>query len=138
MQAPAVIELIESIAEGRLQPLAVDETRRVAVAAFADELLDRPELLAGYAATAGDDTTLLVWGPGLSADAILATVEQAIGAAGLDESRLPDIALLPFPGSPDADARLAEIADALLSEWPAAGRVGELPRYETAGLARAA
>lgn len=134
----AVAELIERIVAGRTAPLAVDETRRFAVAAFADELLERPALLTDYAATVGDDTTLLVWGPGLSADAILASVEQAVGAAGLDLDHLPDIALLPFPGSPESDRRLADIAGALLSEWPAAGRLGDLPRYEPARLAPAA
>ena len=64
--------------------------------------------------------------------------ERAVAAARLDADRLPDIVLLPFPASRDADRRLAEIADALLSEWPAAGRVGELPRYEPARLAPAA
>jgi hypothetical protein len=140
MNDRATAELIERIVEGRLQPLHVDETRRFAVAAFADELLERPDLLAEYARSVGpeDDATLLVWGPGLSADATLATTEQAIAAAGLDESRLPDIALLPFPGSPESDRRLADIADALLSEWPAAGRLGELPRFAPARLATAA
>jgi hypothetical protein len=110
------------------------------VAAFADELLERPELLRRYAADIGpgDDATLLIWGPGQAPDAVLAHAEQAIAAAGIDENRLPDIAVLPFPGSPDSDARLAAIADALLSEWPAVGRLGALPRYAPAALADAA
>jgi hypothetical protein len=140
MDDAATAELIERIVAGRLQPLTVDESRGYVVAAFADELIERPELLRTYAANVGpdDDATLLIWGPGQSGDAVLAHAEQAIGAAGIDASRLPDIALLPFPGSPDSDARLAAIADALLSEWPAVGRLGELPRYAPAALADAA
>lgn len=134
MDTPTTAGLLEAIVADRLQPLAVDERRGFAVAAFADELLERPDLLAAYARSVGedDDVTLLIWGPGQSPESTLATAEQAIVAAGLDDARLPDIALLPFPASPDSDRRLAEIADALLSEWPAAGRVGELPRYEPA------
>jgi hypothetical protein len=137
MDSVATADLLEAVVAGRLQPLTVDERRGVAVAAFADELLERPALLAAYARSVGedDDVTLLIWGPGQSPAAALATVEQAIVAAGLDEARLPDIALLPFAASPDSDRRLAEIADALLSEWPAVGRVGELPRYEPARVA---
>jgi hypothetical protein len=140
MDDAATAELIERIVAGRLQPLTVDESRGHVVAAFADELLERPELLRTYARHVGpdDDATLLIWGPGQSADAVLAHAEQAIAAAGIDEHRLPDIALLPFPGAPDSDRRLAEIADSLLSEWPAAGRLGELPRYAPAALADAA
>jgi hypothetical protein len=133
----ATAQLLERIVADRLQPLTVDERRAYAVAAFADELLDRPELLAAYACSVGpdDDVTLLVWGPGQSPEATLATVEQAVVAAGLDETRLPDIALLPFPSSPDSERRLAEIADGLLSDWPSAGPLASLPRYEPAALA---
>jgi hypothetical protein len=140
MSGLAVARLIESIVDGRLQPLTVEERRGFAVAAFADELAERPELLAQYArsVTPDDDITLLVWGPGMSADALLALAERAVVTAGLDLERLPDVALLPFPAGRESDRRLAEIADARLSEWPSAGQVGRLPRYEPARLAPAA
>jgi hypothetical protein len=136
----ALTRLVESIVAERLQPLTVEERRGFAVAAFADELAERPDLLADYArhVSADDDTTLLVWGPGMSADALLALTERAVVAAGLDLDRLPDVVLLPFPASRESDRRLAAIADARLSEWPAAGLVGRLPRYEPARLAPAA
>ncbi len=61
--------------------------------------------------------------PGSTAE-LLALAEKAIEAAGLDMNNLPDILLAPLPGSPEADLRLAERADAVLSEWPAVGRIG--------------
>ena len=50
----------------------------------------------------------------------------------MDADRLPDVLLAPLPGSPAVDAALAERADALLSEWPAAGRIGALPKFARA------
>ena len=89
-----------------------------------------------------DDATLILWGPGLDDGTLLARTQQAVAAAGLDENRLPDILLLPLAGSAAADAALAGRAQALLSEWPPAGRLGALPRLgagdEAALAARAA
>jgi hypothetical protein len=126
----AFASLVERIAWSG-GPAAIDETRAFTVAALADEVLERPELLAAYAAAFGpdDDATLIVWGLGLEDEALLAGVQSAAVAAGLDADRLPDILLLPLEGGADADRRLAERADALLSDWPGAGRLGELPRY---------
>ena len=126
-----------------LEPAAapvIDETRAFTVAAFADELLERPTLLADFVNSFGpdDDATLVVWGPGLEGDALLDTVQRAMHAAGIDEDRLPDVLLLPLPGTPAVDRALAERADALLSEWPAAGLVGELARTASSTAAAAA
>jgi hypothetical protein len=99
--------------------------------AFADELLERPELLASYAERFGpdDDATLVVWGVGVEADVLLAMVQVAAEAAGVGDDRQPDILLLPLPGSPEVDRVLAERARAVLSEWPPVGRLGGLPRF---------
>lgn len=128
---PRLLEGIVAAARaGGSAPL--DDTRTFTVAAFAEELRERPELLAAYAERFGpeDDATLAIWGPGASDEALLSTVQGAIAASGVDESRLPDILLLPLPGGAQVDRRLARRADALLSEWPAAGRLGELPRLD--------
>ncbi len=127
----AFVSLIERTVLEDPVPPQIDATRAFTVVGFADEVLERPELLAAFAASFGpdDDASLILWGPGVDAPALLATVERAVAAAGLDESMLPDVLLLPLPGTPAVDACLAGRADALLSEWPAAGRVGELPRY---------
>jgi hypothetical protein len=107
----------------------LEPTRTFTVAGFADEIAERPELLADYVArfTAEDDATLVLWGPGYNERAVLEMTEAAIGAAGIDPNRLPDILLLAGQRS---EAALAERASAVLSEWPASGALGALPRLE--------
>jgi hypothetical protein len=106
----------------------LEETRAYTVVGFADEIAERPELLAEYAArfTPEDDATLVLWGPGYSERAVLELTEGAIGAAGIDPNRLPDILLLAGQRS---EAPLAERASALLGDWPA-GALGALPRLD--------
>jgi hypothetical protein len=127
----SIVALLERLAVGGEPPVRLDPTRAFTTVAFAEELLERPALLAEYAAAVGpaDDATLILWAPGLDGDGLLALAEQAVAAAGLDGDALPDILLPPLPGSPAADAALAERADAVLSEWPPAGRLGGLPRW---------
>ena len=128
-------QLVERIArEDRSAPIHIDETRSHTTLAFADELIENPALLRSYCETYGpeSDASLLLWAPGVNADQLLEMAELAIAAAGVDENRLPDMLLAPLAGAPRIDAALAERADALLSEWPSAGRIGELPRFSPA------
>jgi hypothetical protein len=126
------VTLIERIATGRPVSLQIDATRSATTLAFPDELIERPELLRAYADSYGpeDDATLLLWSPGLDERALLALAEQAIELAELAPDRVPDILLVPLPGSSATDQVLSERADALLSEWPSAGRIGALPRFD--------
>ena len=112
----------------------IEETGALTVLAFADEVLERPGLLADYARRIGpgDDATLILWGPGLEPEPLLEMAQAAAVAAGLDADRLPDVLVLPLPGTPEVDRALAARAGALLSEWPAAGEVGRLPRFTEA------
>ncbi len=55
--------------------------------------------------------------------------QEAIELAGLDDDALPDVLLLPLPGSPEVDALLAARATARLSDWPAVGKLGAVPRF---------
>ncbi len=125
------VELAERIVRGQQPPPAIEPTHAFTTVAFADELLERPELVREYTDRfkPGADATLIIWGTGLDADRTLALAEGAIAAAGVDEDALPDILLLPLPGSPAADALLAERASARLSDWPAAGKLGAVPRF---------
>jgi hypothetical protein len=127
----AFVALIERIAGGPQTPAHVDPTRRFTTLAFADELVERPELLATYTSrfTLEDDASLVLWAPGVDANALLALAEAAIEASGIDADRLPDMLLAPLPGSPEVDALLARRADAVLSQWPRVGRIGKLPRF---------
>lgn len=126
---------LERLTRGGPEAVELDETRPFTVVAFADELLERPELLAAYSAQFGpdDDATLVVWGVGLDAEPLLATAQLTAAAAGVADEALPDVLLLPQPGSPEVDRTLADRADAVLSEWPGAGRLGGLPRFGAAG-----
>ena len=82
-------------------------------------------------------------GPRLDDGALLAMVQTAVAAAGVDDDRLPDVLLLPCPGRPAVDQALAERAQAVLSEWPPAGRIGPAsaratrPRFGRRGIRRA-
>ena len=127
----AFVTLFERLIVNGHEPVRVDATRSFTTLGFADEILERPELLKTYAEAFGpdDDASLVLWAPGLDAQALLALAEGALERAGLDGDRLPDILLAPLAGSPEADVRLGERADAALTEWPATGRIGELPRF---------
>jgi hypothetical protein len=126
------VALIERIAAGRPPSLRIDATRSATTLAFPDELIERPELLRAYADSYGpdDDATLLLWSPGVDERALLALAEQAIELAGLAPEDVPDVLLVPLEGSAATDLALSGRADALLSEWPAAGRIGALPRFD--------
>jgi hypothetical protein len=129
------IQLFERIVSDP-QPTHIDPTRTNTTVAFVEELIERPDLLRAYVDTVSpaDDATLVLWAPALDADALLATAELALEKAGIDGDRLPDVLLTPLPGSPQTDALLAERATALLSEWPAVGKLGALPRFAVPSL----
>jgi hypothetical protein len=125
----------------RPERVAIEPTGSFTIAGFVDEVCERPELLAAYADTfaPGDDVTLVLWGPGFQEATLLDRVQRALAASSVDDERLPDVLLLPLAGSAAADRALAERAQAVLSEWPGAGRLGELPRFGAAdGAALAA
>ncbi|MDA0183511.1 hypothetical protein OJ997_24595 [Solirubrobacter phytolaccae] len=133
------VRLVERImSEDPDAPVHIDETRSHTTLALADELVENPALLKAYCNTYGpeDDASLLLWAPGVPAEELLAMAETAIETSGVDPNRLPDMLLAPLAGSPKVDAALAERADTLLSEWPAAGRIGALPRFASALAAR--
>jgi hypothetical protein len=121
--------LVEHAMQAKPEP-ALEPTRTFTVAGFADEVAERPALLADYAQRFGpeDDATLVLWGPGYDDRTLLGIAEHAVEVAGIDPNRLPDILLL--AGSAGIDAALADRATAVLSDWPAAGRVGALPRLD--------
>ncbi len=126
-----VLGILERAALDPRPAVRLDPTRRFATVAFADELVERPELLRTYAGTftAADDATLIVYAPGLDGNGLLALAERAVEAAGIDGDALPDVLLPALAGSPEADQALAERASAVLSEWPPVGALGRLPRF---------
>jgi hypothetical protein len=131
----AFVALIERLMSQGPDPVDIDPTRSFTTLALADELVENPELLRSYVSsvTPDDDASLLLWAPGTDAQGLLDMAEAAIAKAGLDASALPDTLLAPIGGSPEADRALAQRADALLSDWPRVGAIGELPRFAAAG-----
>jgi hypothetical protein len=126
-----VLALLERVAQNPRPAVHLDPTRRFTTVAFADELVERPDLLRTYADTftADDDATLILYAPGLDGNGLLELAQLAVDGAGLDEDALPDILLPPLAGSPETDKALAERANALLSEWPPVGALGRVPRF---------
>jgi hypothetical protein len=90
--------------------------RQFITLAFADELIEKPELLSGYvsAVREGDRATLAVAAPGLRADLAMTTMLAAAGKAGIDVDALPAVTLV-TDADPDARSELERLANALLS-----------------------
>jgi hypothetical protein len=129
----AFVAQVEQMVRRPRKP-AIEPTRGFTVAGFLDEVAERPELLATYARTFGpeDDATLVLWGLGVGEPALMDMANRALAGSGVDEDALPDVLLLPLDGSAEADRVIAERAQAVLSDWPGAGRLGQLPRYGAA------
>ena len=115
------------LARKRLPDEAV---RSFSTVAFADELIERPELLSAYASTfgPGDDASLLIFGEG---------VVELVTGMNLGGPAAPDIR--PLAGVPSTVGAAAN-AEALLSMHPAGPALAELPRFgaEMMGGLRAA
>jgi hypothetical protein len=114
-----LIELIVRAPDG---PPALDGARARVMLGFAEEMAARPELLRRV--PQAPDTTLVLWAPGVSEHEARTLLERL--TSGRDG--LPHTLPLAAPPSRATDQALAERAEALVSEWPAAGRVGTLPR----------
>ena len=134
VQPAAFVALIERIALAGPDPVRIDPTKRFTTLAFADEVLERPELLAQYTASVGphDDASLVLWTPGAGPELLLEMAQSAIDASGVDPDTLPDILVAPMAGSPAAERALAERADAVLGDWPRFGPLAALPSFAEA------
>lgn len=133
----AFARLVEGLIAAPEGDVVLDDLRSHVTVAFADELAERPELLAAYAADHGpeDDATLVVWGPGEPGEQLLATVQDALGRAGVAAAATPDVLLLTHGSLAAVESRLAAVADAVLSDWPQAGALASLPRTRPLPLA---
>ncbi len=131
---PHTVALIEQLVYGEEPAPSLAQSRSALTVAFAEELHEHPELLADYVRCFGPeaDATLAVWGPGIPEQQLLAHTLAAVERAGLHPDALPDVVLIPHGNLPAVDRMLAERAGAVLSSWPPAGRLGELPRFSAA------
>jgi hypothetical protein len=128
--ARAAVDYVERIVFDGPPPVQIDPTRAFTTVAFADELMERPDLLRTYAArfTPADDASLVLWAPGVGPDQLLAMAQAALERSGLPDDQVPDILLSPLGYSPEVERGLAARASAVLSEWPAIGPLGQVPR----------
>jgi hypothetical protein len=119
---------------------AIDGARRFATLAAADEVLERPELLAGYGEVFGghDDATLVIAGT----HDHLASLGPLVERLGLDGADAADLLGLPVGDGPAGLVPVATRVDALLTSRPIAlpvpvprvdgGRIHELRRLSAA------
>jgi glycosyltransferase involved in cell wall biosynthesis len=105
-------------------------SRALAVLAFADELVETPELLAAFAARIGaeDPVTLVLWSGDEPAEGAAARLQAAVAARGFgDEVWAPDLMVL---GSAAARAeQVGSSVDAVLSARPAEGAFAAPARF---------
>jgi hypothetical protein len=92
--------------------------RDFAVLAFADELVERPQLLAAYgqAFRAGDNATLAIYAPGWDDARAAELLSPVLAAAGIDGDDGADLLALPVPHDPDNERFLARRVQAVLSD----------------------
>jgi hypothetical protein len=110
--------------------------RSFAVLAYADEVVERPALLAGYAEhfSAADPATLVLYAPGADEASEGSRIEAAMTAAGLGEDA-PDMILLTAAATAESEAAICANASALLSDRRGGGPFALLPRCGVADVA---
>jgi glycosyltransferase involved in cell wall biosynthesis len=129
-----------SAAGSRLRPVNRSEARRecgvetarpVAVLAFANELVERPELLRAYGERFGpdDDVTLVIYSPDADPADLEPRLLAAAAEAGLDHHATADLLAMPLGERADDERLLAASMDAALSERSLDWAFGALPRF---------
>ncbi len=128
-----VPELGEMATRPRRSGGAIDGARRFATLAAADEVLERPELLAGYGEVFGghDDATLVIAGT----HDHLASLGPLVERLGLDGADTADLVGLPVQEGPAGLVPVAACVDALLTGRPLRLPV-PLPRVDDARVAQ--
>ena len=98
-------------------PALIEGTRRSAVLAFADELIDDASLLHAWGAEfdGADDVTLVIRAPGWSAEDVQAKLGALIAQVGLQDDDACDVLAHTLPASATLNAHLATGAQAILS-----------------------
>ena len=121
----------------RPAPAPLAGTRGFAVLAFADELVERPELLAAYGARFGaaDDATLVIYAPGWDDARVGGELPPVLAAAGIGDDGA-DLLALPVESDPQHELQLARSVRAVLSARPAAEPFAARPAYAADGVPR--
>jgi glycosyltransferase involved in cell wall biosynthesis len=106
------------------------DARGHAVLAYADELVERPELLRSHVERFGeaDDVTLVIYSPGADAAQMEPKLLGVAADCGLDREDSADVLVLPFGWQPESERTLAASIDSVLSERPPTWAFAALPR----------
>jgi glycosyltransferase involved in cell wall biosynthesis len=107
--------------------------RDFAVLAFADELVERPELLAAYGRAFGarDNATLAIYAPGWDDARAAELLPPVLVAAGIDGDDCADLLALAVPRDADNERTLAGRMHAILSERAPDGAFAEAQCFST-------
>jgi hypothetical protein len=116
---------------------AAPDTRAAAVVAFADELLESPELLSAYAGAVNGDTpvTLVIHAPPARAGELGTALGDAVAAAGLEDPDAADLLLHPCDSVEDL---LAAPVRAVYTRRAKPAALTTLPRLDDTSIARLA
>ncbi|MDX6727951.1 MAG: hypothetical protein QOK49_2756, partial [Baekduia sp.] len=109
--------------------------RAFAVLAFADELLERPELLGAYCEVFGpaDDVTLIIYAPGWDAEQAGTRLPALLTAAGRADRPGPDIRAMPVAHpDPVQEEGLARAVRAVLTETRPQDAFAGVPAFTAA------
>ena len=104
------------------------------VLAYADELIEAPELLVAYARAVGaaDGAVLAIYAPDWDPGALGAALEAPIAAAGLDADGAPELVAYAIPRDGRSELTMAHRLDALLTRRAPAGVFGAVPHVGAA------
>jgi len=117
--------------QGPLEAAGAD----LAVLAFADELLEAPELLGAFAShfSAADSATLVIYAPGWEPGALGDELGPVIEQAGLAGEEGPELVALAVPDDPETELSLALGIDAVLTRRAPTGVFQAPPHYDEKG-----
>lgn len=109
-------------------------TKRVVALAFADEVLEEPELLEAYshAVSAADDVTLVLYAPPSGHRGLEPALLALAHSAGLDADDAADVLLLAPEGGSHDERELVARVDCIYSNGRHASRFGGLPVVDAA------
>ncbi len=104
------------------------------VLAFADELIENPELFESYAAEYGpdDDATLVVYAPDGDPVELEPRLLDALASVGLENGRCPDLLALVTPREAAAELGLAQAVQAIHTGRTQPAPFDRLPRFAAA------
>jgi hypothetical protein len=112
--------------------------RSFAALAFADELVEHPEILRTYTEAFGDrdDASLVIYAPGRQPADIAGALGQAMRRAGIQEEGCPDLLVVAADAGRECEAALARAVDAAYTRRNRDGSFAGLDHFDDARVAQ--